>query len=70
MSRPGIEHRDLLFPVAYTLPTELLGILAGNKDMHKVSDRFKFRPDRTNLASWPILIKFYVLHHWDGGKAA
>ena len=21
-------------------------------------------------ASWPILIKFYVLHHWGGGKAA
>ena len=21
-------------------------------------------------ASWPISIKFYIKHHWDGGKAA
>ena len=52
----------------------ILLILAGNEDMHKISDEFKFWPDPTILndenftlsnlniseASWPILIKFYV----------
>ena len=26
----------------------ILFILAGNEDMHKISDKFKFRPDRTS----------------------
>ena len=32
-----------LFSVAFD---PILFILAGNKDMHKLSDEFKFRPDR------------------------
>ena len=45
-----------LFSGAFDL---ILFILAGNEDMHKISE-----------ASWPILIKFYVKHHWGRGKAA
>ena len=33
-----------LFPVVFD-PIHF--ILAGNKDMHKISDKFEFRPDRT-----------------------
>ena len=33
-----------LFSVAYD---RILFILAGNEDMHKISDEFEFRPDRT-----------------------
>ena len=28
-------------------PVTALIILAGNEDMHKISDKFEFRPDRT-----------------------
>ena len=43
---------------------------------HKVSLYYTNGPSSTlsNLnitkASWQILIKFYVSHHWGGGKAA
>ena len=30
-----------------SLPFGLLVILAGNEDMHKISDEFEFQPDRT-----------------------
>ena len=33
-----------LFSVAFD---PILFIFAGNKDMHKISDEFEFRPDRT-----------------------
>ena len=74
-----------LFLVAFDL---ILFILAGNEDMHKISDEFDFLAESdhsfwSNLplsdenfthlnlniseASRPILIKFYVQHHWGGG---
>ena len=37
----GVSH---LFSVAFDL---ILFILAGNKDMHKILDKFQFRPDGT-----------------------
>ena len=38
------ENGVHFFSVAFD---PILFILAGNKDMHKVSDKFEFRPDRT-----------------------
>ena len=37
---------DTLDPGERSLPFGLL-VLAGNEDMHKISDEFEFRPDRT-----------------------
>ena len=38
------ENGVILFSVAFN---PILFILAGDEDMHKISDEFKFRPDRT-----------------------
>ena len=59
-----------LFSIAFD---PILFILAGNKDLHKVSDEFEFRPDQTTdyRVSWPwaskkipirLIIEKWYLH--------
>ena len=46
----------------------ILFILAGNKDMHKISDKFEFRPDRTTDygVSCPSAFKKFPID-WENG---
>ena len=56
VTRTGIKARSSsILGLIRPLILELLGsfnpilfILAGNEDMHKISDEFEFRPDRTS----------------------
>ena len=45
----------------------ILFILAGNEDMHKISDKFQFRPDRTTdyRVSCPWASKIFLIDLWE-----
>ena len=56
-----------LFLVAFDL---ILFIFAGNEDMHKISDEFEFRPDRTtdHGVSCPLASKKFPIDlQWENG---
>ena len=42
-----LDYGERLLPFGLLVFDLILFILAGNKDMHKISDEFEFRPDRT-----------------------
>ena len=61
------EDNDVstFFSVAFDL---ILFILADNEDMHKISDEFEFRPDRTLTTELAALEHLKISHRFITGK--
>ena len=43
----GLQFYSRLFLIRTFVFNKILFLLAGNEDMHKISDKFEFRPDQT-----------------------